>query len=205
MAMANYTDLQAAVANWMHRNDLTGSIPDFITLAEARIKALITSRIQQEVVQVATVAGVEYVLMPNDTIGIKSIAIPSVQNNVDYMSADMFNNQFDPETSGIPRCYTIVGGFIYLGPTPDAIYTLHITQSAEFAPLTDLAPTNALLSKWPNVYLWGALTEAAKFCRDLQLKEQFDADFLIAVNSVNVSEWNTPGPMSVRTDVRHSW
>lgn len=203
MALTNYTELQAAVASWMHRNNLTGSIPDFITLAEARIKALVTARIQQEVIQAQTVAGVEYVVMPNDLIGIKSISIPSVQNNVDYMSPDVFNNEFDPNVSGVPRCYSIIGSFLYLGPTPDAIYTLHIALSSEFPPLTALAPTNTLLAKWPNVYLWGALTEAARFCRDIALKDQFDADFLNAVGSVNVSEWNTPGPMTVRTDVRH--
>ena len=37
MALANYTDLLASIAGWLNRTDLTAVIPDFVTLAEARI------------------------------------------------------------------------------------------------------------------------------------------------------------------------
>ena len=37
MAISNYSELQAAVANWINRDDLTTVIPDFIRLAESRI------------------------------------------------------------------------------------------------------------------------------------------------------------------------
>jgi len=39
MSIATYSELQTAVADWMHRTDLTAKIPDFITLAESRINA----------------------------------------------------------------------------------------------------------------------------------------------------------------------
>ena len=35
MALTTYSELQAAVASWLHRDDLTAQIPDFIRLAEA--------------------------------------------------------------------------------------------------------------------------------------------------------------------------
>ena len=37
MAINDYASLQSAVARWLARTDLTDSIPDFISLAEARI------------------------------------------------------------------------------------------------------------------------------------------------------------------------
>jgi hypothetical protein len=37
MTLATYSDLQGAVANWLHSADLTTYIPDFITLADGRI------------------------------------------------------------------------------------------------------------------------------------------------------------------------
>jgi hypothetical protein len=37
MSLATYDDLKLAAANWLNREDLTGAIPDYITLAEARI------------------------------------------------------------------------------------------------------------------------------------------------------------------------
>ena len=38
MALANYSDLQASVASFLHRDDLTSEIPDFIKLAEADLQ-----------------------------------------------------------------------------------------------------------------------------------------------------------------------
>ncbi len=37
MSIVTYTDLQSAIGNWLARSDLSANIPDFITLAEARI------------------------------------------------------------------------------------------------------------------------------------------------------------------------
>jgi hypothetical protein len=38
MAISTYAELQTAVANWLDRDDLTARIPEFITLAEAKIR-----------------------------------------------------------------------------------------------------------------------------------------------------------------------
>lgn len=198
----DYDWLKAAIASWMHRSNLTGDIPDFIMLAESRIRALLTSRLQQSVVELVTTAGLNYVSLPQALIGVKSLTIPNVSPSIDYLAPDQFNNDFSVGDSGVPRCYTIIGELIYFGPTPDAVYTILAAASNEFTSLSQSVPTNALLTKWPNIYLWGALVEAAKFCRDYALKAQFDSDFLQAVDSTNTREWNTPGLLTVRTDMR---
>lgn len=202
-AAKDYAWLKGAVANWMHRSNLTGDIPDFITLAENRMRALLTSRLQQAVVALTTTGNVAYVTLPSYVLGIKSLSIPTVNPNLDYLAPDQFNYDFGMGVTGVPRCYTIIGELLYLGPTPDAAYSIIAMLSNEFAALSDTVATNSLLAKWPNAYLWGALTEAAKFCRDFALKAQYDADFLQAMEGVNLREWNTPGLMTVRTDVRH--
>ena len=35
MALDNYTNLIASIADWVNRSDLTAVIPDFVTLAES--------------------------------------------------------------------------------------------------------------------------------------------------------------------------
>ena len=37
MPFANYTELQAAVADWLNRTDLSSRIVDFIALAESKM------------------------------------------------------------------------------------------------------------------------------------------------------------------------
>lgn len=200
MPFANYTELQAAVASWMHRADLTGDIPDFITLAETRIRARLKSRLQGSVVQILTTAGVEYALLPSNLIAIASLSIPMVQPSLDYMAPDVFSQNFGMGVSGSPRCYTVVGEMLYLGPTPDAQYALLATQSAEFVALSDTDPVNTLLAKWPNVYLWGALVEAATFACNDKWMGIFGSHFGDAIDGVNLTDWNTPGVMAARTD-----
>ena len=38
MAFTTYTELKSVVADYLARTDLTAQIPDFITLAEVRLK-----------------------------------------------------------------------------------------------------------------------------------------------------------------------
>jgi hypothetical protein len=200
MAISNYTELQAAVANWMHRTNLTGDIPDFITLAEDRIRARLASRLQGSVVQIPTTAGVQYAAIPGTVLRIRSLSIPGVQPKLDYMSPDVFNQQFGMEVAGTPRCYSIIGERIYLGPTPDAVYTIHATQSAEFEALSDGTPSNTLLANWPSVYLWGALVEAAKFSSNDRWQEKYNQSFAEAVEGVNLTDWNAAGTIAARSD-----
>ena len=45
MALTNYTELKASIANWLNRTDLTTEISeDFITLAEADFNAKLRVR-----------------------------------------------------------------------------------------------------------------------------------------------------------------
>ena len=48
MAITNYTELKTAVANHLARTDLTTNIPDFITLAEARLSRELETREQEK-------------------------------------------------------------------------------------------------------------------------------------------------------------
>jgi len=199
----DFTWLKSSVADWMHRSDLTGPMNDFIYLAEVRIRTLLRERVSDQASQINTTAGVEYTPLPDDLMTVRSMTIPGLQPTIDYMAPDMFNQFFTGAYSGLPRCYTIIDGQIYLGPTPDAQYTINIMYRFDMPPLTDTAPTNPVLAKWPNIYLFGALTEAADYSRNLTLRDSFNARFIEAINNANLLEFDKNGPMRVRTDGRN--
>ena len=74
MAISTYADLQSAVARWLVRNDLTASIPDFISLAETHFSRVLRVR-QMEARDVAPVAaGVEYGTVPTDWLETKTFS-----------------------------------------------------------------------------------------------------------------------------------
>ena len=60
MAIATYSDLQTAIANFLARTDLTSQIPDFIKLAESRMSRELETRSQEKRVQATLTSGDEY-------------------------------------------------------------------------------------------------------------------------------------------------
>jgi hypothetical protein len=47
MSLTNYSDLKTSVANYLARTDLTDQIPDFIRLAEYRMRREVLSQRKQ--------------------------------------------------------------------------------------------------------------------------------------------------------------
>ena len=56
MAFTSYSDLKTTIANYLARSDLTSVIPDFIRLAEERLRRDLRTR-QMLVVATATTTG----------------------------------------------------------------------------------------------------------------------------------------------------
>jgi hypothetical protein len=200
MALDTYDNLVLSVSDWIHRSDLSGKAADFITLAEARIKALLKTRLQSLTASLPAVAGTAYAMLPADLLHVRSISVPNVRPAMDYVSPDQFNADFADQRSGSPYKYTIIGDRVYFGPIPDASYALALVYEAKFLPLGVLQQTNSLLTNWPNIYLWGALKEAAKYSRNNDVEDRMNNDFLSAVDDANKLEWNVPGPLRMRTD-----
>lgn len=200
MALNTYDNLVLSVSDWLHRADLSGKAADFITLAEARIKALLKTRLQSITATLPTVAGTAYATLPADLLHVRSLSVPNVRPAMDYVSPDQFNADFADQRSGSPYRYTIIGDRAYFGPVPDAVYSLSLVYEAKFLPLGATQQTNSLLSNWPNIYLWGALKEAAKYSRNNDVEDRMNNDFLSAVDDANKLEWNVPGPLRMRTD-----
>ena len=64
MALTNYDDLKASIADFLNRDDLTAVIPDFITLAEGQLnKELRHWRMQDRVV---SIVDSQYTALPNN-------------------------------------------------------------------------------------------------------------------------------------------
>ena len=71
MALANYTDLQASVADFLNRSDLTTVIPDFITMTESDINRSL--RVREMSVRTRAPIDAQYVKLPPDFLGMRNI------------------------------------------------------------------------------------------------------------------------------------
>jgi hypothetical protein len=66
MAIGTYAELKTAIANFLARDDLTARIPEFISLAEARMSRELGTRSQTKRANATLSAGDAFVSLPTD-------------------------------------------------------------------------------------------------------------------------------------------
>ena len=166
MALTTYAELKTSVGDWLNRSDLTTAIPDFISLAEAQIERNLRTR--QMIVRSTASITTEYSAVPDDFLEVKSFKLdtnpvtPLQFETIDSM--DTLSVTYRTATK--PMFFTVVGEqFRYL-PVPDAAYTGELIYYAKLSKLSTSNTTNWLLTSAPDVYLYGALMQAAPYLQD---------------------------------------
>lgn len=162
-----YAGLQASVATWMHRTDLTAVIPDFVVMTESRIARDLRTLVQITPATLTVTAGSRVVAVPTGWLEFDNLSLmTNPVANLSFVSLDQMDTQFpEGSGSGAPRVYAMSGTNIILAPTPDIGYTLTASYFTRF-PALATAGGNWLLTNYPNVYLFGVLAEACAYSQD---------------------------------------
>lgn len=159
MAITDYPSLKTAVANYLHRTDLTANIPDFISMAEWRIaRALRVSQLLTTG-SVTVSAGASTGTLPTGFLELANVKI-STGAELQYVPPDRIDNV---SGSGVPWVYTLVGSTITVAPTWTAGGTLTVTYWKKETELSDSNTTNWYVTSAPDALLYGALLESAPF------------------------------------------
>lgn len=169
MAITNYSELKAAVADWLNRSDLTSVIPSFVSLAESQANRDERLRTREAMVRATASFDQQYATLPSDYNEMANLQINNVTPfvSLQYVSLnqiDQYKSSFT--TNNVPKYYTIVGNQIELLPTPGTAYTAEMVYYAKIPALSDANPTNWLLTKHPDVYLYGTLIQTAPYLKD---------------------------------------
>jgi len=167
MALTTYTELKSSIADWLNRSDLTTVIPDFISLAEAQIER--TLRTRQMIIRANASFDAQYGAVPADFLEVKSLKLTSTNpiTPMTYLSIDALDNEIAKYTaSGRPKFFGVVGDQFRIVPTPDANYTTELIYYAKLTKLSNSVASNWLLTANPDIYLYGALLQAAPYLQD---------------------------------------
>ena len=161
MALSNYTELQASVADFLNRGDLTSVIPDFVTMAEAELNR--TLRVREMSVRTQAPIDSQYVKLPDDFLGMRNIDLltdpitPLTYKNLQNLDIHRSN-----DATGKPLYYSIMQNNIEFSPVPDGDYTLEVIYYQKIPALSANA-TNWLLDEHPDAYLYGTLMHSAPY------------------------------------------
>lgn len=192
MSLSTYADLQASVANYLHRSDLGAVIPDFIGLAEERMNRTLRVR-QMETALAETAIASGTIAMPAGTVGIKALwAVGSPNRPLLVAPFDVIKGAVG---AGEAHYFAWQGDSLHFDGTGTVSGVL-------YAQIPSLASnsSNWLLSACPSAYLHGALREASVYLRDEAGIAFHDIKFQEALNEIGAADMRDryAGPLVVR-------
>jgi hypothetical protein len=164
MALATYSDLKTTIANYLARSDLTSQIPDFIRLAEVRLRRNLRIRQMLKLAYTSATGGDSTVGLPTDFLEMRNLYLnTNPEQPLNYLSPSVFTRNARTQESGRPIQYTILADEIQLAPTPDTNYTVYMLYYAAPTFMSDSVSTNAFMSVCPDLLLYGSLSEAEPY------------------------------------------
>lgn len=164
MAFTNYAELQTTIASYLARSDLTAMIPDFIRLAETRLRRELRIRQMLRVVTTETIAGDSTVTLPSDFLQMRDIHLATNPTaTLQYQSPSALFRNARTSDSGLPKMYTVLANEFQLAPIPDSAYTLSMLYYQAPVFLSNTVSTNAFMDICPDLLLYGALGEAESY------------------------------------------
>jgi hypothetical protein len=165
MPFGNYTQLQAAILDWIGRpNDplVQPAVPDFIQLFEEEAR----DRLRTQFAELTNVAlppvtpGVFN--LPNDFVQMRRVVYDSTQ--LEYRPPwDLADQTREGKLIGKPLWYTINGLQLNLGPLPDTNLTAYIDYSHGLPALGSVFCDLSFTWVYPSLYLFGSLVAAEAY------------------------------------------
>ena len=199
MAISSYSDLKAAVADWLNRSDLTATIPNFIALAEADINSHFDLRTVESDQLVSATPGSRYVALPTGFREAQNLWInwPYGRGTpLRFVTPELLTTIATP---GAPLMWCIDGDNIAFEKPADQAYSLTLRMIGGVG-LSDTSPANLILTNYPNVYLYGALREAAPYLRDPEASGLWEAKYADAITKAKAKENRTKSLVTLSTE-----
>ena len=200
MAIATYTDLLARVADWLGRSDLTNRIPEFVTLAQARINRQVRAKAMETKTTSFSITA-EYVAVPTDFLQVKHFYInsPAPRKTLEPMESGLMTDTYT--TSGVPKFFSVEGSEFRFSPSHSQTYTATLVYHLKPATLAaGSQETNTLFPANADLYLYATLLEAVACIGDhpnVGLWKQGYEEALANLNSQS-GGWRHGGPLMTR-------
>jgi len=206
MAFTSYSDLKTTIANYLARSDLTSVIPDFIRLAEERLRRDLRIRQMLVVATATTTGGDSTVGLPTDFLEMRDIHLNTNPiSSLSYEAPNTFYASTRATESGIPRTYTVLASELQFAPIPDTAYTAQMLYYAKPPLLSDSNASNVFLANCPDALLYAALGEAEPYLMNDARLQVWASLYDRAVASISTSDQSSEysgQPMSMSYNVR---
>ena len=161
MAITTYAELKTACANWLHRDDLTSRIEEFITLGETRLFRELRVKDMETSFSTAITSG--SITLPTSYLDLKYAYVD--RSPVQWLErkppAWLYEHYPTRSSDGVPKIIAREASTFIFGPYPDSGYTIAGVYYKNIGPVSSSA--HALFTNNPDLYLFGALLKAVPY------------------------------------------
>lgn len=187
MALSTYTDLQSAIALWTNRNDLTAVIPDFVALAEADMNKRLRTPKNESMNTSFALTG-RYTTLPTDFAEMRKAILLYGSTRVELLPLPQAGRVSESAT---PVYYNIVDDSLEVVPLSTA-YNLELSYWTKVPALASNS-TNAILTNFPELYLYGSCLQAGYFLDDAQVVARFEPKYEMSLRLANALRFRQMG------------
>jgi len=192
MGLYTYTTLQAAIATLLVRTDLSASIPGYIALAEAQMNRELRTR--HQVCRKQVMISGETMPLPCEFRSVLSFR--TRWGKLQYLSPEGIAEkhahgyeatEYGGNGTGV-RYYSIVGNEFLFHPRPAQPVPATLTVRQTIPSLSTYNPTNWLLDRHPDAYLYGAALQSAPQLQDDERIEVWGDIFSTILKAISAEE-----------------
>lgn len=190
MAINTYATLKDAVQRWSKRNDSLSTIDDFIDLAEADMWKGPSGgdplRIRDMEARATATASDRFLALPDGFLEMRKLRLVNGSINHDLkfcVPESMTVNS----GSGVPVFYTVTSE-VEFDRIPASSYTTEMHYYKELTALSSSNTTNAILTRFPDVYLFGCLYHFGLWALDDAFATKYSQLFISAIKAANKTD-----------------
>ena len=159
MSITTYSELQAAVGNWLNHSLFAARVPEFIALFEATASRRLRTRQMESTATLTPASG--SVALPADYLAWRRLTWTGARRvELQYVHPSYLQAAYPSAPTDVPRVFTIEGSTLKIRPVDNTALEFDYFQKI---PALATADPNWLLSAHPDLYLFGALVEAEMF------------------------------------------
>lgn len=187
MTIGTYSELKVAIQNWSKRSDTVSVIDDFIDLAESDIWQRLRIRDMETEATISTSTTLRTASLPSDFLQARKLKIDRTSLDDVVLGYESPMNLRVIESVGMPLYFTITNA-IELDRVSDQVYSMKLQYFKSLTPLSGSATTNAVLTRFPMVYLYSALFHYGQWAQDDAFIQRYAALAETAIESANKTD-----------------
>ena len=199
MAITTYAELKSAIADWVHRDDLTSQIIDAITMAESRLYDLLILKNMERTSTLTGTLNSNTVALPSNYISPIDLRILIDTERVVMAPALPQEMPYSPSATQ-PQYWAIDGSNILFDCPLGEAYTFYF-RNVYKSNLSDSNTSNYLLERRPDLYLAASIVELSRYMQDAALFNTWEPKVLSAINGIKAADNRGRGIVPLRTEI----